>query len=158
LYPRAARLILSGYADEEAARNAAGVAHQVLAKPCDPATLEGAIRRTLKVQSLVVGERFAEAIGGIAQLPPTPRPFSRLARTLCDPGAQTEDIAAMLEQDPALSAKVMQLANSGFFGARRAAANLEAAVASVGIATLRSLFLSTAVFGEPEGVPGPPTH
>jgi HD-like signal output (HDOD) protein/CheY-like chemotaxis protein len=156
LQPQAARLILSGYADEAASRQAAAVAHQYLAKPCDPATLASAIRRTLKLHGLVDNERYREAIGGITQLPPTPRAFSRLARALCEPGARAEDLAAMLSQDPALTAKAMQLANSGFFAAGREAKSVEAAVAILGTATLKTLFLSTGVFGGPVGAQAPP--
>ncbi len=38
--PQALRIVLSGFADEEASFRAAGVAHQCVAKPCSIASLE----------------------------------------------------------------------------------------------------------------------
>jgi len=44
-WPRMTRLVLSGYTDMEAVLRSTSVAHQILAKPCDPAELVAVIDR-----------------------------------------------------------------------------------------------------------------
>jgi DNA-binding NtrC family response regulator len=46
-HPRAARLVLTGSADEVSLARATALAHEVLAKPCDAAQLRAAIKRVL---------------------------------------------------------------------------------------------------------------
>ena len=52
---------------------------------------------------------------------------------LRDPDVDTRKIGEALSQDPVLSAKVMRLANSAFFGGQRSMASIDAAVALIGI-------------------------
>jgi len=51
LYPQAVRLILSGYADPTSIMRVAGIAHQYMAKPCEPAVLKSAMALPLGLHS-----------------------------------------------------------------------------------------------------------
>ncbi len=77
-----------------------------------------------------------------------------LIRTLDDEDASTKQICAIIAKDPALTAKLLRMANSARFGIVRGVSSLEDAVAMTGLAQVRTLGLA-ACFAEsfPE-IPG----
>jgi HD-like signal output (HDOD) protein len=70
-----------------------------------------------------------------------------LIASLDDENVSTKQLAAIIARDPALTAKLMRLANSARFGASRAISSLDEAIALTGIAHIRTLALA-ACFAE----------
>jgi HD-like signal output (HDOD) protein len=145
-FPRIIRLVLSGHSDLKDTIRAASVAHQFLSKPCEPDVLAEAIRRAFDLQCLVADQGLQEAIGRIDLLPSVPRVYAELTRALEDPDVSLSTVVGIVEQDMAMSAKVLQIANSAFFGVPRSQGDLRSAVGVLGMATLRNLALSLGVF------------
>lgn len=75
-------------------------------------------------------------------LPVFPEVASRLLRTFGDDRVGLDDMADLISQDPALSARVLRLANSARYSPGRSIARLRDAAAALGIDTLRNLALS----------------
>ena len=69
-----------------------------------------------------------------------------LTQALTDPDTSLQKIARIVEQDVGISAKILQLVNSAFFGIAHSITNIEHAVIYLGINTLRSLVLSLEIF------------
>ena len=65
-----------------------------------------------------------DVAAGKVELPTTPRVVQQLIAALRDPDVDTRKIGAALAQDPVLSAKVLRLANSSFFGGQRKMASI----------------------------------
>ncbi len=65
-----------------------------------------------------------------------------LIATLDNDDVSTRTVAAIIGRDPALTAKLLRLANSARFGASRAVASLDEAITLIGIAQLRTLALA----------------
>ena len=61
-----------------------------------------------------------------------------------------EDIAAIVEENPSVAARVLQLVNSAFFGLPRPTASIREAVVFIGTKTLRTLVLSVEAFRDLE--------
>ncbi len=99
--------------------------------------------------SAVLDELFKNA----PQLPSLPRVVSELIQSLGDDNADLSDIAAKLRHDPSLSARVLRLANSSHYGARRTIGAIDDAIAIVGLDTLRTLIIATGVAGAFKSVP-----
>ncbi|HJU40309.1 MAG TPA: HDOD domain-containing protein [Tahibacter sp.] len=144
--PATLRMILSGHTEADAALRALNVAHQFLSKPCDPATLIAAVERMAALRRLLGDAQLRERVGRIGQLPPAPRVYAELNRLLCDPNGDAKAAAQILARDPALGAKVLHLANSAFFGAKRSISDVRTAVTRVGLSMLRTLVLASEVF------------
>lgn len=70
-----------------------------------------------------------------------------LIATLDNDDVSAKQVAAIIGRDPALTAKLMRLANSARFGARRGVSTLDEAVTLAGMAHIRTLAL-TACFAE----------
>jgi putative nucleotidyltransferase with HDIG domain len=146
--PTAVRIVLSGQADLEMLARAAGVAHRLLAKPCEVEDLVEMIDRSCALQELITRVESKRRTGGSSALPSVPRLYGRLTDLLASGEATAADAAAIVEEDMAVAAKVLQLANSAYFGRRHPVAKLRDAVAYLGLDALRALALSAAVFHE----------
>ncbi len=147
-HPETVRIVLSGYSELEASLRAVPVAHQFLTKPCEPDVLRSVVERALALQNLLDEDRLKKVLGGIQTLPSLPKVYHELSAALVDPEVEVEKIAALVEQDPAVSMKVLQLVNSSFFALPHPVADMKQAVAYLGMNMLRNLVLALGVFQE----------
>ena len=145
-YPGMLRLILSGYTEMEASYRAVPVAHQFLLKPCDPDALRIAIERATSLIEVLNSKMLASLVGSLQDLPSVPRAFAELRDALADPETSIERLVAIVEQDVAISAKVLQLVNSAFFGVTREVSDIRTAVSYLGFSILQNLVLSLEAF------------
>jgi putative nucleotidyltransferase with HDIG domain len=72
--------------------------------------------------------------------------FAELKAALSEPNVATEKIVHIVEQDVALSAKLLRLVNSAFFGLARDVVDLNTAVGCLGVPILHDLVLNLNVF------------
>ena len=91
---------------------------------------------------------------GKVELPTIPRVVQRLIAALRDPDVDARRIGEALAQDPVLSAKVLRLANSSFFGGQRSMASIDAAVAMIGTQALNRLIVACGVSSSFKDIPG----
>jgi putative nucleotidyltransferase with HDIG domain len=145
-YPSVLRIILSGYTELEAALNAVPVAHQFLVKPCDQDTLQYAIERATSLNSILNNKRLESIVGSMQQLPSLPKSCIEMRKALADPDSTSQSIALLVERDPAMSAKVLQLVNSAFFGVARNISDINTAITYLGKSILENLVLSVEIF------------
>jgi putative nucleotidyltransferase with HDIG domain len=141
-FPGVFRAVLSGSVDVSARSRAAVAAHRYLSKPCDAARLIDVIEQGLSVQGLLRSPSVRAALGEIGSLPAAPGCYIALTRALEDRRSTLPKIAAIVEQDVGICAKVMQFANSGFFSLGRPISDVQSAIAYLGLDLLRSLVLS----------------
>ena len=100
-------------------------------------------------------EFVTDAARGQLAMPAIPRIVRRLVTQLKDPSASLSRIVTELEQDPLLTARVLQLANSPFYSGRRSLSSVTDAVAVLGVDALQRLVMTVglaAVFVEVPGV------
>lgn len=145
-FPDVVRIVLSGHADMEAAMRALPVTHQFLSKPCDSDKMVAVISRACELMTQLNNDKLKSTIGKIDTLPAVPRVYQELSRSLADPEVAIEDIAAIVSKDVSISAKILQLVNSSFFGLASEITSMEQATSYLGLNMLRSLVLATEVF------------
>lgn len=141
-WPGSVRIMLSGQTELDIALRAVPVAHQFLAKPCDRDSLVGAIERGLRAQALLGDVSVRSAAAGAHALPSAPGLYTRLVEASADPDVTMDKIARLVEGDIAMSAKVLQLVSSPFFGLGRRITTAREAVVYLGLAPLQALVLS----------------
>jgi putative nucleotidyltransferase with HDIG domain len=147
-HPTTIRMILSEAARSQRPSVAAIVAHRMLAKPYDIAELETAIRRSCDLHELTGHAEAYRRTMAAAALPSRPGVYMALNQVLSDPNWQPSHISAAVERDVALSAKVLQLANSALFGLTQEVTTVQAAVMYLGVDTIKSLALTAEAFGK----------
>lgn len=145
-HPSAARIVLSGHAERDAVLKALPVAHQYLSKPCDPELIRVVIERACALQSLLNSDTIRALIGGMEKLPSVPQTYWELTRALTDPDIGVPEIARIVETDPAMSAKVLQVVNSAYFGLAQQMSSVTRAVSYLGTDLLKGLSLNAQAF------------
>ena len=148
LHPDAIRIVLSGHSDPQTILRSVGSTHQYLSKPCDPDRLRTMIRRSWSLQNLLGSDRLKQLVGGMDHLPSMPTLFRDVVRELQGPDASLKKVGALIAKDPSMTAQILRLVNSSFFGMSREISSPTAAVAYLGIGTVTSLVLSVKIFQE----------
>ena len=146
VHPEVVRIVLSGHTELSAALRVVPVAHQFLAKPCDAEMLRVAIERACHLKALLSDDSIRRTVTALGDLPSVPRTYEALTQALADPDASLQLVAKIIEQDVGISAKVLQLVNSAFFGITHSMTSIQSAVSYLGINTLKSLVLSVEIF------------
>ena len=145
-FPNTARLILSGYSEIALATRAASVAHRFLAKPCDASELQSTIERVCAQQDMLNTPELRRIVGTVGELPSLSSTYMHLTEMVRDPTASMSQVSHIIEQDIAMSAKVLQLSNSAFFGLAQRVTSLPAAVSYLGMETIKNLALASEAF------------
>ncbi len=107
------------------------------------------------IEEVTTPNFIRDVAAGKIELPVIPAVVQKLIAALRDPDVDARKISDSLSRDPVLSAKVLSLANSSFFGGERKMASIDAAVALIGISALNRLIVACGVassFGEMKAV------
>ena len=79
-------------------------------------------------------------------LPTIPGVITKLSALESDPKATSQEIARLISSDQILSAKVLRLVNSPFYGFPRRVSTVSNALILLGISVIKSLIMSTSIF------------
>ena len=88
---------------------------------------------------------LAEVCRGIDEISTLPHIAIRVVKVANNPDAGAREIKDVLETDPALSARVLRCVNSSAYGLSTKIANLQQAVAFLGLKQIRNLAMTAAV-------------
>lgn len=150
-FPTITRIILTGYPKSEAVIRAYTEAdiHQIIAKPWDDEELKVIIRNVLQESDTPEEESqgLRQIISEMDALPPLPHVYTELQRVLGEAETSSaEAVAEVIMQEPAIAAKILQIANSSFFGQSRKVETINRAIVLLGLEMVGNLVLSTSVF------------
>lgn len=145
-FPQCFRIVLSGQADQETMMSAVDPAHQYLAKPCDTNELKKLLARAFTVRGLLRNAELQAVVSRLQAMPSLPALYIEVTNELENVEPSITRIANLISEDMAMTAKMLQLVNSAFFGLRGRVSNPVQAVQLLGLDTLRALVLSTHVF------------
>lgn len=90
-------------------------------------------------------ERAASLIEDIRDLPTPPLVFTQIVKVVDDPDTSAYEVAAIIAEDPAMSAKVLRIINSAFYGLSGTVNSVKQAVVIIGLNGVKSLVVSTSV-------------
>jgi len=145
-HPQTIRIILSGYSDLSEVVNCVGLTHQFLEKPCSLDDLKECLKRVTVVKARLTHEKLCEFTAGLRNLPSLPELYLEIADALQSPTASAQRIAEIASKDPALTAKLLQLSNSAFFGFSRKVFSVAEAVQLLGVGVIQSLAMAVPIF------------
>jgi len=146
-HPETIRIVLSGAADLEANLRVIPVAHQFLKKPFELSLLQESVRRSCKLRNLLSSTVLQRIVSEIETLPARPGIYAELTLALADPRTSMFSVGEIIGQDPGTSAKILQMANSAFFGTAAEINSVQQAVTFLGLPQIRQLVLVLEVFG-----------
>lgn len=91
-------------------------------------------------------ELIRKCLDAVRELPTLPSIFERVNRVIDNPQSSAKDVYAIVQEDPALSARILKIANSPFYGLPKGVSSVELAIPLVGFTTIRNVALSAFVF------------
>jgi putative nucleotidyltransferase with HDIG domain len=144
--PNSIRIVVSGNLSPAIAARVSEVAHSSLPENCTDVQLSLSVEQALKVAGLIHKPEIRDFIGRIERLPSLPDIYEALNRALMSGQSSAREIAQIVERDPVMSAKVLQLVNSAFFGLERQIYRLNEAVTILGVRLIRDLTLASHLF------------
>lgn len=145
-YPAVVRIILSGHFDQDAALGAVRLAHQSLHKPCQQDELKATIRRAFVLQDVLGGDEVKVIAAEMDRLPSLPSLYDQIIQQLRSADASMKAIGDIISMDIAMTAKVLQIVNSAYFGLRRQITTPAEAVVYLGLEQIKALVLSLDLF------------
>jgi HD-like signal output (HDOD) protein/CheY-like chemotaxis protein len=147
-HPRIMRLVLSGFKDQESMLRCIGVTHQFLDKPCDAGLLQSRISGALALRDLLENETLQTLLSQVSSIPSMPAEYRQIMQELQSENASLDKVGKIIAKDIGMTAKVLQMVNSSFFGLRSRISSPEHAVRILGLETISSLVLMIGVFSQ----------
>ena len=151
--PQAVRIILSGNSDHGMVRRTVHGAHQFLSKPIAVENLKAVLLRTIALRGMMANPEVIARIGRLNHLPTHPRLLSAVRQELEKADPELKKVGAAISRDIGMSARLLQLVNSAFFGLARRIVDPIEAMELLGVTLLKALLLEDFVQTDGAGVP-----
>ena len=145
-HPSIIRVLLAEPLESDELDRAISVAQRFVAKPWDRQTLVANLQSVLGAWPRTDNPLVRTIVGRLASLPSSSSTYPRLVNVMAQADATIDEISAVIASDPALSAKLLQVVNSAFFGLPFKVASVPQAVSYLGLTSLRALVLLSTVF------------
>jgi len=147
-YPDIVRIVLSGQSDKEMVLKSVQPAHQYLTKPCDAEVLKSTIRQSCALRNQFADNALRRMVAQMESLPSLPDLYFQIMNELQSEYASMHKVGEIISKDIGMTAKVLQLVNSAFFGHIRHVSSPAQAAELLGLETIKTLVLSVRIFSQ----------
>lgn len=147
-HPHVVRIILSGYSDYDLIFKSVGPAHQYLSKPCEADTLKLTVNRACALRDVLSNESLQLLVSKMQSLPSLPSLYNELLNELQSPTVTIRKVGQIISRDLGMTAKILQMVNSAFFGLRRHISSSVEAVSLLGLETVMTLVMTIQIFSQ----------
>lgn len=146
--PTASRIILGNDADRGTMLDTVekGIAEKFVIKPVEQDDLKRLVEETLYVRMVLRQQHMHDLLRKISTLPSPPGSVESLQFALRKKERSVKDIAAIVERNPVLVARILRISNSVFFAARQPITDLVQAIAFIGTSYVEGLILTQNTF------------
>lgn len=145
-YPGTVRMLLSGQAEPEALLKSLSCTHQFIAKPCEPKLLIDSVQRALALKGIIANPNIINIVSRLIHVPSLSTVFYDLLNEIRSENATLTKVGEIIARDLGMTAKVLQLVNSAFFGLRVEVTSPIQAAKLLGLELIASLALSIQIF------------
>ncbi|MFC1881501.1 HDOD domain-containing protein [Thermodesulfobacteriota bacterium] len=147
-HPRVVRIILSGHLEHEMTLQSVQYAHQNLSKPCDAEILKQTLVKLFALRDILADEAVKKIVSQIGSLPSLPSIYSEIIEEMHSEDPSLKKVGDIISKDLSMTAKILQVINSVFFGLSRKIGSPQEAVVLLGLETIKALVLSVKIFAE----------
>ena len=142
------RIILSGQSPHNLVVKSIGSAHQFLNKPCHPKLLRETITRAYALRDRLNDGELKKLLMKISSLPSPPALYQQILQELEKPEPSIQGVGALIEQDIGMSAKILRVVNSAYFGLNRTVSTPTWAIKYIGLEMVQAIVLNTHIFSQ----------
>lgn len=147
-HPHIVRLILSGHVGQETTIQSIQYAHQCLSKPCDVDLLKQTLSKLFALRDILSDDSIKKIVSQIESLPSLPSIYTEIMAEMQSDDPSIKNVATIIGKDVSMTAKILQVVNSVFFGLPQRIGNPQQAVMLLGLDAIKSLVLSVKIFSE----------
>ncbi len=147
-YPQIVRIVLSGQSDLKTILKSVRSAHQYLSKPCDTEILKSTVARACAFRDLLTDNSLKKLVSQIESLPILPSLYVEIMEVMRSPASSVQKVGGIISRDISMTAKILQLVNSAFFGLCRHVSSPAQAVSLLGMEIVKALVLSVQIFSQ----------
>jgi putative nucleotidyltransferase with HDIG domain len=147
-HPHIVRLILSGHVEQETTLHSIQFAHQCLSKPCDVELLKQTLAKLFSLRDILSDDAIKKIVSQIESLPSLPSIYTEIMAEMQSDDPSIKNMGAIIGRDVSMTAKILQVVNSVFFGLPQRIGNPQQAVMLLGLEAIKSLVLSVKIFSE----------
>lgn len=141
-----ARIVVSEACDQGEVAEGLEGRHQFIARPIGIDVLRTTICRVCSIQNAALDAQVASLLAQDCRVPSLPSLYFAILRAMDSPSSSMSDIGKLIAQDLGMTAQILQMVNSAYFGIARRISNPVEAVQLLGLQRVRSLALSAHVF------------
>lgn len=145
-YPRVIRIILSGHSDQEMILKSVTLAHQFLTKPCPADKIKETVNSTYNLHKIIENEEAKAMVSKIESLPSLPTLYTQVIEETNKEDSSLGKVGELISMDVGMSANVLKLVNSSFFGLVNHISSPSQAVNLLGLEVVKGLILSSHLF------------
>jgi putative nucleotidyltransferase with HDIG domain len=121
-------------------------------KPCSPAVVLGKVWKLLGLDSpqdvaaASFASRYRRDLDKIDNLPTLPTVYAEVDKLCQNPDVSADELSRAIENDPSITLKLLNLANSAFFGFTRKIKSIKDAISLLGNQTVKNTILNIAIY------------
>jgi HD-like signal output (HDOD) protein len=149
-HPKTARVIFSSQSDRATISQSVGRTYQFLAKPFDLERLMSAVGRACAMCDLMSNDALKRLMSQMDSVPSLPLLYLEILDELESPTASMARVGSIISRDIGMTAKILHLVNSAFFGLPQSLSSPTQAAMLLGVDTIRAFLLSAHVFSQIE--------
>lgn len=140
-FPKTHRVVLADLGDIQSLLRCVGGVHQFVTKPCTAVRLHTVLLRAFDLDVWLPNQTVRKLIGRVPRLPSISSSYHAVVRKAEEATATPESLGPAIARDPAMTAKMLQLANSAAYGDPTDDYDPTEAVREIGVANARSCLL-----------------
>tara|TARA_R110000737_G_scaffold8173_1_gene23769 strand:+ start:3448 stop:4563 length:1116 start_codon:yes stop_codon:yes gene_type:complete len=140
-FPTIVRILIDD--DMQPAQN---IAHYCFAQPLECRTIINTIAQMANNNQAITKDIIVKTIANIKVLPSPPKVYMQLNAILKERNTDSNKIAQIIQQDPALTAKVLQFSNNSFSTGGKPMMSISDAITKMGIDTLCCIVMTAELF------------
>ncbi|MGB7298661.1 MAG: HDOD domain-containing protein [Burkholderiaceae bacterium] len=148
IYPKTLRIALIDRREPDLAARFSRVCNRTTATDASPAQLAGVVRASLQLRDLLTNKSLRQLVSTLPNVPTLPEAYQKIQTELQNDTASISSISKIIESDPALTARMLQLANSPMFGISGPVSCASDAIKFLGINTIAGLVLGHGVLSQ----------
>ncbi|HRE99591.1 MAG TPA: HDOD domain-containing protein [Pirellulaceae bacterium] len=154
--PGTVRIVLSGQSERERIVRALATAHQYLSKPCDPELLRRTVAQAVRLRDRLPSTPLKRAVSTVVRVPSAPESYAALVEQFASETPDLATVAEIVASDIGMTAKVLQVVSTSFFGRPQRVRSAVQAVEILGLETIGEMLGSGSAFAafDESSVPG----
>lgn len=150
-YPDIIRITLSADLDHEVVLESTRANHRFINRAVSTDTLVSAIESSLRLHEVLSDNALKNCMNEVSNLPSLPEIYQQMVTELTSSQSSLLNVGRIIETDAALTATVLKIVNSAFYGLNQRVESVSQGVALLGVHLIKNITLTAKVFAQFEG-------